>query len=456
MKSRSVHNQGNKCGTLNMTEGDPKKLILSFAIPIFISQLFQQFYNITDSVIVGNFLGKAELAAVSSSGTLIFMIISMFIGISAGAGVVISKYFGAKDYEKMQKAIHTTVAFGVVAGLILTIFGVIATPTILRWMKTDPEVMPNSIVYFRNYFMGAMGIALYNIFNGVLNAMGDSKRPLYYLILSSVLNVILDLVFIKVFSFGVGSVAAATAISQTLSAFLCFLYLHKSGTIFQLHIKQIRFYKGFLREIMRMGLPSGVQNSVIGFANVIVQSNINTFYEDAMAGYGAYVKIEGFGFLPITCFSLALATYISQNVGAGKMDRVRKGANFGILTAMIIAEVIGVLIFLGAPFLIGLFNKDSSVMNFGVEQIRVEALFYFLLAFSNVAAGAFRGAGKALYPMFVMLSVWCVFRIFYIAAAMNIRHDITLIYMAYPITWAISSIILFIVYKRGKWMQLVP
>ncbi len=440
-------------GTLNMTDGNPKALILKFAIPIFLSQLFQQLYNIADTMIVGNFLGKSELAAVSSSGTLIFLIISMFGGIAAGAGVVVSKYFGAKDYENMQKAIHTNVAIGLFAGVFLTLFGVLATPTILRWMNTDPNVLPNSIVYFRSYFLGAMGIVMYNMFNGILNAMGDSKRPLIFLIVSSVLNVVLDITFIKVFHLGVGSVAAATAISQTLSALLCLRYLRKEGTIFRLRFSQIRFHQGFLGEILHMGIPSGVQNSVIAFANVIVQSNINSFYEDAMAGYGSYVKIEGFGFLPIVCFSLALSTYVSQNLGANRKDRVKEGANFGLFTAILMAEIIGITIFIAAPFLVSLFNMDPNVIAFGVKQARVEALFYFLLAFSNVVAGVFRGAGKAIYPMVVMLSVWCVFRILYITVAMQIRHDITLIYMAYPITWSISSILLFRLYIKGDWMS---
>lgn len=443
----------NTNGTLNMTEGEPKKLILRFVFPIFLSQLFQLLYNITDSMIVGNFLGKSELAAVSSSGTLINLIVSLFGGIAAGAGIVVSKYFGAKDYSNMKKAIHTNVAFGLFAGVFLTIFGVLTTPTILRWMNTDPNVLPNSILYFRVYFLGALGSVMYNMFNGILNAMGDSKRPLYFLIISSILNVVLDLVFILVFHLGVGSAAAATAISQLFSALLCLRYLRRKDTIFRLEYSQIRFYKGFFAEILQVGLPTGVQNSVISFANVIIQSNINTFYEDAMAGYGAYIKIQGFAFLPIVCFSLALSTYVSQNVGANKLERVKEGVNFGLITAITAAELIGIVIFITAPFLVGLFNKDPAVIAYGVQQARTESFFYFLLAFSNVIAGAFRGAGKAIYPMIVMLSVWCVFRIVYITVALQIHHDIRLIYTAYPVTWSISSIIFLRLYLKGDWLK---
>ena len=308
-------------GTKNMTEGSVKKLIIQFAIPIFLSQLFQQLYNTVDSLIVGRFLGKGALAAVSSSGPLIFLLVSFFTGTAAGAGVVISRYFGAGDEKRVSKAVHTNVAFGLTAGVILTIFGVLMTPAILKLMKTDPEVLPDSIAYFRYYFLGALAIVMYNIFTSIMNAVGDSKRPMIYLICSSVLNVLLDLLFIGVFHFGVASAAIATTISQLVSAILCLTRLLKKDTVYHLEPKKIRFHKDILGEILKYGLPTGVQNSVIGLANVILQSNVNSFGQDAMAGYGSYVKIEGFAFLPITCFSMAMTTFIGQNLGAGKHER---------------------------------------------------------------------------------------------------------------------------------------
>ncbi|MCH3972124.1 MAG: MATE family efflux transporter [Oscillospiraceae bacterium] len=436
-----------------MTAGDPKKLIISFAVPIFLSQLFQQLYNTADSVIVGNYLGKNALAAVSSSGTLIFLLISFFTGMSMGAGVAISKYFGAGDYEQMSKAIHTNIAFGLVSGILLTIFGVWATPTILRWMGTDPQVLPQSVTYFRYYFCGALAIVMYNICTSIMNAVGDSKRPLYYLIFSSVLNITLDLLFIAGFHLGVGSAAVATTISQAASALLCLFHLTRKGTIYQVSLKRVKFHKDMLGEVIRYGLPTGVQNSVIGLANVIVQTNINSFGADAMAGYGSYAKIEGFAFLPITCFAMALATFVSQNLGAGKHDRAKSGAKFGILTSIVLAEIIGVIIFTLAPHLIGLFNQDPSVVAYGTAQARTEALFFFLLAFSHCIAGICRGAGKAVVPMLIMLGIWCVFRILYISIAMRISHQITLIFWAYPITWSISSVIYFIYYKKSDWVH---
>lgn len=436
-----------------MTAGNTKKLIIRFAIPVFLSQLFQQLYNSADSLIVGNFLGKEALAAVSSSGTLIFLLVSFFTGTAMGAGVVISRYFGAGDEEKVSRAIHTNVAFGLAAGTILTVFGVLATPVILRWMGTAADVLPSSIIYFRYYFLGVLANVMYNIFTSIMNAVGDSKRPMQYLIFSSVLNVLLDLLFIGVFQLGVGSAAVATTISQAVSALLCLQRLMKKGTVYQLTPSKIRFHKDMLKEIAKYGLPTGVQNSVIGIANVIVQSNINSFGTEAMAGYGAYVKIEGFAFLPITCFSMALTTFIGQNLGAGKYGRAREGARFGLAASLTLAELIGVIIFLAAPFLIQMFNDDPEVVAIGVKQARTEALFYFLLAFSHIIAGICRGAGKAIVPMGIMLSVWCVLRIIYITVMMSIIHEIRYIYWAYPITWGISSVIYLLYYLKSDWIH---
>ncbi|ARP50398.1 MULTISPECIES: MATE family efflux transporter [Caproicibacterium] len=448
-----LHTQVAQQSTKDMTSGNPQKLIIQFAVPIFLSQLFQQLYNTVDSVIVGNYLGKSALAAVSSSGTLIFLLVSFFTGMAMGAGVAISKYFGAGDQEKMSKAIHTNVAFGVVAGILLTIVGIWATPEILRWMGTDPRVLPQSIVYFRYYFCGALSIVLYNIFTSIMNAVGDSKRPLYYLIFSSILNVVLDLLFICGFHLGVGSAAVATTISQTVSMLLSLYHLTRKGTIYQVSLHKVRFHTDTLREMIHYGIPTGIQNSVIGFANVIVQTNINSFGENAMAGYGSYIKIEGFAFLPITCFAIALSTFVSQNLGAGKHDRAKTGARFGILTSILLAEGIGVIIFCSAPFLISLFNQDSGVIAYGVRQAHIETLFYFVLAFSHCIAGICRGAGKAVVPMLVMLGVWCVFRIFYISVAMHFSHNITLVFWAYPLTWSISSAIFLIYYKKSDWVH---
>ncbi len=443
----------NTSGTKIMTEGKVKKLILQFAIPIFFSQLFQQLYNTADSLIVGRYLGKGPLAAVSSSGPLIFLLVSFFTGTAAGAGVVISRYFGAKDEERVGRAVHTNVAFGLVAGLVVTVIGVAFTPAILKIMKTDPSVLPDSIAYFRYYFLGVLANVMYNIFTSIMNAVGDSRRPMVYLIFSSVLNILLDLLFIGVFHLGVAWAAIATTISQLVSALLCLKRLLKKGTVYQVSFGKVRFHRDMLQEILKYGLPTGVQNSVIGLANVILQSNINSFGEDAMAGYGSYVKLEGFAFLPITCFSMAMTTFIGQNLGAGQYDRAKEGARFGIVMSLLLAETIGLIMFLFVPSLIKMFNADPEVVRLGTRQGRTEALFYFLLAFSHIIAGICRGAGKGIVPMIIMLSVWCVFRILYITVMMHFVHDIGLIYWAYPLTWGISSVIYLFYYLKSDWVH---
>lgn len=436
-----------------MTVGTPWKLIASFALPVFLSQLFQQFYNTVDSLVVGRVHGTEALAAVSSSGTLIFLMISFFVGTSMGAGIVISKYYGARDYERVSRAVHTNICLGIICGVILTIVGVVLTPMFLRWMGTDPDVMPDATAYFRYYFAGAIAIVLYNNCKGVMNALGDSRRPLYYLIISSVTNVLLDLLFIAVFRWGVWAAAFATTLSQALSAVLCIIHLSKKGTLYQLQLSKLRIDKESLGEIVRYGLPAGVQNSVIGFANVIVQTNINSFTKIATAAYGTYAKIEGFAFLPITSFTMALTTFTGQNLGAGLYDRAKKGSRFGIISAVVLAEAIGLVIWLAAPFLIGLFSDDPAVIELGTKQARIESLFFCLLAFSHAVAAVCRGAGKVFVPMSVMLAIWCVLRITYITIMMHYVHEIQYIYWAYPITWGISSIIYLFYYLFADWIH---
>lgn len=440
-------------GTKDMTKGGIYSQIIYFALPIMLSQIFQQLYNTADSLIVGHYLGTNALAAVSSSGTLIFLLVSFFNGTAMGAGVVISRYFGAGNRENVSKAIHTNIAFGLVSGIFLTVIGVLFTPTFLVWMRTDPEVLPEAIEYFRYYFLGSIGLVMYNICRGIMNAVGDSKRPLYYLIFSSVLNILLDVLFVGALGWGVWSAALATVISQVASVVLCMIYLCKNGNIFSVEIKKLRFHGDMFGEIIKYGLPSGVQNSVIAFANVIVQTQINGFGKFATAAYGTYAKIEGFAFLPMMSFNMATTTFISQNLGAKQYDRAKKGARFGILAAVILAELVGVLIYFSAPHLIGMFDSNAEVIALGVKQAHTASLFYFLLAFSHAVAAVCRGAGKAFVPMFVMLSIWCALRIAYIAIVTHFWGDIGLIYWAYPITWGISSVIYLIYYNCSDWIH---
>ena len=327
----------------------------------------------------------------------------------------------------------------------MTILGVIFTPAILRLMDSPPEVFGGSVEYLRVYFMGSLAVLLYNICTGILQAVGDSRHPLYYLIFSSIVNVILDYVFCGIFRLGVGYAALATIISQFLSVFLCLRRLVKVQDVYRVNLREVRFHKDMIRKIIIMGIPTGLQNSVIAIANVVVQSNINSFGQKAMAGCGSYSKIEGFAFLSITCFTMALTTFVGQNMGARKYDRVRKGIFFAIVCALTLAEITGIIIHIFAPDFIALFVEEQAVIEFGVLQARTVTLFYFLLSFSHVAAAILRGAGKPVVPMVVMLASWCLIRITYITIITRYVEDIRVVFWAYPITWSISSCI-FIVY----------
>ena len=440
-------------GGVDMTTGSPYRHIFNFAMPVFISQIFQQLYNTADSLIVGQFLGTEALAAVSSSGTLIFMMISFFTGATMGAGVIIARYFGAGDGDKVSRAIHTNIAVGLASGLFLSVAGVILTPQLLVWMKTDADVLPEAIDYFRYYFAGVLAVVMYNTLRSIMNAVGDSRRPLYYLVFSSILNILLDLLFVGAFGWGVWSAALATVLSQAASVVLCLVHLLKKGHIYSVEVRKLRFHWDMVKEIVRYGLPSGVQNSVIGFANVLVQTYINGFGKFAMAAYGAHAKIEGFAFLPINSFNMAITTFIGQNLGAKEYDRAKKGARFGILCGVVMAALIGIGEYFLAPWLIAMVDKTPEVIELGVRQTHVVALFYCLLAYSHAVASVCRGAGKAVVPMFVMLAVWCVIRILYIITVVKLFGEIQYIYWAYPITWAISSVIYAIYYYCSDWVH---
>lgn len=422
-----------------MTEGSIWKKIIFFAMPIFLGNLFQQLYNVVDSLVVGNVLGKEALAAVTSTGSLIFLIIGFLGGLFVGAGVIISRYFGAGNEEKLKVAIHTTMAAAIIAGIFVTVFGMLLTPLFLRWTGTPDDVFHEATVYLRLYFAGGLFMVLYNACVGIFQAVGDSRHPLYYLVTAAITNIILDILFVAYFGMGVAGAAIATGISQLLSAFLAFRKLTTTGEFYRLEISKIRINIPMLKRLVSMGLPSGIQNSVVAFANVIVQANINTFGSVHMAGNGSYTKLEGFAFLPIISFSMALTTFVGQNMGAQKFDRVRKGARFGLLTGTVLAEIIGVILWFYSPTLIAFFNSQPDVVSSGTDRARIICLFYFLLALSHLLSGILRGLGKTQVPMYVMLISWCVIRITYIIIMVRYIPDIRVVYWAYPITWLIST-----------------
>ena len=437
----------------DMTSGSIWKRMVSFAVPVFLGNLCQQLYNTVDSVIVGKFVGKQALAAVASSGNLIFMMTGFFMGLFIGAGIVIAQYFGARNYEKVRSAVHTDIAFALCCGVLLTLLGVFFTPTLLTWMRTPADVLDTSILYFRLYFLGSLATILYNAGMGILQAVGDSRSPLYYLVISSVVNVALDLLFVGAMDMGVAGAAVATVISQVVSAVLCIIKLTRSDGPYRLEIKRIGFDLPLLKKITSQGVPSGVQNSIIAIANVVVQSNINTFGSDAMAGCGSYSKVEGFVFLPITAFAMALTTFIGQNLGAGQFDRAKQGARIGILCSMAMAELIGVALFFLAPYAMRLFNDDPAVVAIGVRQSHIEALFFCFLAFAHGVSAVLRGAGRAQVPMYTMLGCWCILRVSYITLALKVWPDIATIFWAYPITWSVSCVVFLLYYLKADWVH---
>lgn len=436
-----------------MTEGKISNKIILFALPIFLGNLFQQMYNVVDSWVVGNFVSANALAAVSSSGSLIFLIVGFINGVFVGASVIISQYYGEKDSEKLSTAIHTTIAFGFIAGILVTAIGMFLSPVLLRLMGTPETVFPKSVLYFRLFFAGGIGMVMYNTCMGIFQAMGDSKRPLRYLIIASIVNVILDLFFVIVLKMGVAGVALATVIAQLTSGVLAFINLTHTTGLHRVTLSKIGIDKPTLIKILKLGIPTGVQNSVIAFANVIVQSNINSFGDVAMAGCGSYAKIEGFAFLPVTSFTMALTTFVGQNIGAKQFDRVKQGAKFGVITGVALAEIIGIVMWLFAPVLIGFFNDDPNVIHYGVLQLKTEGLFYCLLALSHCMAGILRGAGKTTIPMIVMLVCWCLIRITYITITVKLIPDIRVIFFAYPLTWSLSSISFVIYYFKANWLK---
>ena len=353
----------------------------------------------------------------------------------------------------MDEAIHTTVVFSLAMGVILTILGVTFTPTILRWMGTPENVMPNSVTYFRIYCMGLLGMVLYNTTNGIFNALGDSRHPLYYLIISSVTNAVLDVIFVGAFDMGVAGAALATTMGQFLSAILGLIHLMSGKFVVQIKISKLRVNWSVLKSVFLLGLPSGIQNSVNSIANLVVQANINAFGDLAMGGCGSYSKIQGFVFIPVLSMSLALTTYVGQNMGANRPERVKTGIRQGMMISVVMAEIFGIFVFLFAPYLVGMFSKDPAVIAFGVQQARVEALFYFLLAITHACAGTLRGAGKTMIPMSVTLGAWCILRIGYIEGLVPIIPNINVVFSAYPVTWFVSSLVLLWFVKKQNWEE---
>lgn len=440
---------------ISLTEGSILKGLISFSIPLFLGQLLQQLYNMVDAWVVGNFASNDAFAAVSMAGNVIWIIIGLIAGISAGGGVVISRYYGAKDEEGLAWAIHSNLLFGIIASVFSTAVGLVFTPWMLGILNTPESVMPDALAYLRLYFCGVSTIILYNICMAIMRAVGDSVRPLYYLIVSTIVNMILDLIFVAGFQWGAGGAAFATVIAQGVSVLLCFVRMRRGTESIQIRLAYFKYHKDTMAKIIHQGLPSGIQNSIGNVGNMVIQSMINSFGAYAISGYGAYQKIEGVIFLPIMSMSMALPTFISQNLGAGKIDRAKRGALIGSLIGTVFAELLGLGVYLWSPYFLRIFVSAEEAISYGSGHARIVAFFFFLLSLTHCSAGILRGCGKSVVPMLTLILGWCVLRSMYVIAAIKIFPTFATISWAYPLTWSFSAIILtvwlfFMDWKKAK------
>lgn len=431
-----------------MTEGSIVRLLVVFALPLMVGNIFQQLYDTVDSIIVGNFVSKQALAAVGCSAPIIRALIGIFGGLAGGAGVVISQYYGAKDRERLSRAVQTTVAMTLVLCVLLTALGVLAAPLLLRWMDTPDDVMSSASTYLRLYFWGLSGMLLYNIGSGILRAVGDSTHPLYFLIFSATTNTLLDLLFVRVFSWGIAGAAIATVVSQLLSALLVLRLLIVADADYRIELRAIRFDGPILRRICEIGVPTSVQMGLTAVSNVFVQSYVNRFESSCMAGWAAYNKLDAFAMLPLMGFSMALTTFVGQNYGAGKLDRAHRGplCALGLGTVFVVVILTPMMVF--APTLVSLFNRESEVIAFGTLFLRLITPFYLLCTVNQVYSGALRGLGDTKASMYIMLFSFVFFRQAYLFAAWRLGGGIRAIALGYPMGWIMCSLIILVYYYR--------
>mgnify|MGYP003106521744 FL=1 len=434
--------------TRNMTEGNIWMHLILFALPLLIGNLFQQLYNTVDSIVVGNFVSKTALAAVGSTDNIINTIIGFFSGLATGAGVVISHSFGSGDKKALHRAVHTTITLTFVLSIFFTIAGLLLAPLFLKLMATPEDVLPEASAYLRIYFAGVSGLMVYNMGSGILRAVGDSRRPLYILILCAVTNIVLDLAFVVYLGAGVEGVAYATIISQWISAILVLVILTKEQSDYRLVWKDLRIDKRTTLSILRIGFPAGLQMAITSFSNVFVQSYINQFGSSCMAGWTTYGKLDKFCLLPIQSLGLSITTFVGQNLGAKKMERARKGTAYAVILSIGAALVLMMPVMAAAPMLATLFTKDPEVIAYGVRFIRLMMPFYVAISFNQILGNALRGAGNSVVPMILMMSSFIVFRQIYLFAISHIYNTITSVALGYPFGWILCSVLLLIYYGK--------
>ena len=433
----------------DMTDGNIWKHLMRFSIPMAIGLLFQQLYNTVDTLVVGQFVGQQAQAAVGSTGPIINTVVGFCAGLATGASVVISQRYGAHDREGLGKAVHTTVALTFLVSVIATGIGQLVITPMLRFMQTPEDVMPESWRYLSIYFAGVSGILFYNLGSGILRAVGDSRRPLIFLIISALLNTVLDLLFVLAFGMGVDGVAYATVLSQVLSAILILVTLTKEKGDYGIRWRKVRIDREYLARILKLGLPSSIQLAVTSFSNVFVQSYINAFGSACMAGYGVYGKIDAFALIPVQSISMSSTTFVGQNWGAGQAGRAREGVRTATVMSLVSTFALGLTVYLFARPLMRFFSPEPEVIAYGIRFIHIVTPFYIAICFNQIYSGALRGIGDATMPTVIMLASFVVFRQIYLAVTKALGAGFIAVALAYPVGWILCSTLLLFRYFRS-------
>ena len=437
-----------------MTDGPITTHLIAFSVPLLLGNIFQMLYNTVDSIVVGNFVGKEALAAISSTTMIVNIMIFFFNGFSVGGSVVIGQYLGARKMKELHRTVETTIAMTILFGIFFTFAGFLLVPFMLRLMQTPEDVFPQAKLYLEIYFSGALGLLIYNMGSGILRAVGDTKRPLYFLIFTSILNTVLDLVFVIVFKAGIAGAAIATIISQFISAIMVLVLLTRADDIYKLTWNDLRIDLPILKFIMQIGLPAGVQSMITSVSNVFVQSYINGFGSGCMAGWGAYNKLDSFIFLPINSLGQAATTFVSQNIGAGRSDRANRGTVRALQMAVGVTFAIASVLIFFAPAATGLFTSDDEVIYYGSLFIRMNTFFLIFNAINHVLAGALRGRGESKIPMICMLSCFVVIRQIYLFIGSRIAYNPYVVGFGYPVGWmtccAAELICFYFIVRKNK------
>ncbi|MBR3752885.1 MAG: MATE family efflux transporter [Ruminiclostridium sp.] len=437
---------------LDLTQGVIWKQLLLFLLPIAAGTLFQQFYNTADAIIVGQFVGSDALAAVGGSAAMILqLVVGLFTGLASGATVVISHGFGAGDREKLNRAVHTAIAFSLIAGAVITVLGVWLAPDALRWTRNPAEIMDSATIYLRLYFLGTIPMLLFNMGSGILRAVGDSKRPLYYLIVCCLLNVVLDLVFVAGFHLGVAGAAIATALANLVSAVLILLQLCRAKGDYRLIPRQVRVHGPTLRHVLYIGIPAAIEASMYSVSNLLIQVPINDLGTAVVAAWSAAGKYDGIYWSLMVAFATAIMAFVGQNYGAGRYDRMREGVTVCLKIALALTIILGAILLVFSPYAFRIFTDDQEVIGHAIHIMYYFVPFYFLWPFIEILANALRGAGDAVVPMVISVGGICGVRILWIFLVVPHWHTLLGISVCYPLSWLVTAAILIVYYRKADW-----